>query len=118
MLVDHPHVIQPSVHGTRHEKRHQELGEIHHKLKALAVELNIPVVVFAPLACSVASRGAKRPQGSDSRGSAAEKAIDHVLFLYRDELCEPEAESKNVIIGRIVITKHQYRFVIELDVSI
>jgi replicative DNA helicase len=118
IMIDHPHVIQPSVHGTRHEKRHQELGEIHHSLKALAVELNIPVVVFAPLACSVASRGAKRPQRSDSRGSAAEKAIDHAFFLYRDELCEPGAESNNVIIGRIMITKHRYGFVIGLDVSI
>ncbi len=118
MLVDHPSVIQPSVHGTRHEKRHQDLGEIHHGLKALADELNIPVVVFAPLACAVGSRHAKRPQHSDSREGAPEKAIDHALFLYRDELSELGAESKNVVIGRIMVTKHQNGLVTEVEISI
>jgi replicative DNA helicase len=118
ILVDHPSVIQPSVHGTRHEKRLQELGEIHHSLKALAGELNIPVVVFVPIACSVASRGSKRPQHADSRESAPEKAIDHVLFLYRDELAELGVESNNVVICRIMVTNHQYGQVTEVDISV
>src|SRR6266566_3057084 len=108
IMVDHPHVILPSVHGKRHENRLQELGEIHRSLKALADELNIPVVVIAPIACTLASRHAKSPQHSDPRESALEKAIDHVLFLYRDEPSAPSSESENVIIGRIMITKHQH----------
>jgi replicative DNA helicase len=118
MMVDHPHVIQPSVHGKWHESRLQEVGEIHRSLKALAHELNIPVVVFAPIACAVASRHTKGPLRSDLRKSAPEKAIDHALFLYRDELSELGAESNNVVIGRIVITKHRHGLVTELDISI
>src|SRR6266566_3623226 len=118
IMIDHPHVIQPSVHGKRHENRLQELGEIHRSLKALAVELNIPVVVFAPIACTLASRYEKRPQHSDQGESSSEKAIDHVLFLYRDELSTPKSESNNIIIGRIMMTKHRNGLVTELDISV
>ncbi len=118
LMVDHSHLIQLGIHGKGHENRLQELGEIHRVLKALAVELNIPVVVFAPIACTLASRHAKSPQHSDPRESALEKAIDHVLFLYRDELSAPSSESENVIIGRIMITKHQHGLVTEMDISI
>jgi len=118
MMVDHLHLIQPGVHGKRHENRLQELSEVRRSLKALAVELNIPVVVFAPIACAVASRHTKRPQRSDLRKSAPEKVIDHALFLYRDELSELGAESNNMVIGRIMITKYQNGLVTELDLSI
>ena len=118
MMVDNLHLIQPGVHGKRHENRLQELSEVLRGLKALAVELNIPVVVFAPIACAVGSRQTKRPQHSDSREGAPEKAIDHALFLYRDELSELGAESKNVAIGRITVTKHQHGLVTELDISV
>ena len=118
IMIDHPHVIQPSVHGKRHEHRLQELGDIHRSLKALAVELNIPVVVFAPVACALASRYAKTPQHSDSREGAPKKAIDHALFLYRDELSELGAGSKIVVIGRIIVTKYQNGLVTEVEISI
>ena len=118
IMVDHPHVILPSVHGKRHENRLQELGEIHRSLKALAVELNIPVVVFAPIACALTSRYAKTPQHSDSREGAPKRAIDHALFLYRDELSELGAESNNVVVGRIMVTKHHHGLVTEVDISI
>jgi replicative DNA helicase len=118
IMVNHPHVIQPSVHGKQHEHRLQELGDIHRSLKALAVELNIPVVVFAPIACALASRYAKRSQHADSRQVAPKKAIDHALFLYRDELSEPGVESNTVVVGRIMVTKHQYGLVTEVDISI
>ena len=118
IMVDHLHVIQPSVYGKRHEHRLQELGDIHRRLKALAVELNIPVVVFAPIACALASRYAKTPQHSDSREGAPKKSIDHALFLYRDEPAELGAESNNVVVGRIMITKHHHGLVTEVDISI
>ncbi len=118
MMVDNLHLIQPGVHGKRHENRLQELSEVRRGLKALADELNIPVVVFAPIACTVASRHSKRPQRPDPRENAQEKAIDHALFLYRDELSELGAESKNVVIGRIMVTKHQHGLVTEVDISI
>jgi len=117
LMVDNLSLIQSSVHGKWHANRLQEIGDIHRGLKALADELNIPVVVFAPIACTLASRHTKIPQCSDSRESALKKAIDHVLFLYRDKLSERGAESTHVIIGRIKITNHQHGLVTELDIS-
>ena len=75
IMVNHQHANQPSVHGKRHENRLQELGDIHRGLKGLAVELNIPVILFAPIACALASRYAKRPQHSDSRQDALKKRL-------------------------------------------
>jgi len=118
LMVDHMHMIQPAVHGKRHENRLQELGEIHRSLKALAAELNIPVVVFAPIVCALTSRYAKTPQHADSREGAPKKAIDHALFLYRDELSELGPASTNVVVGRIMVTKHQHGLVTEVDISI
>jgi replicative DNA helicase len=118
LIVDHAYVIQPAVHGIGHENRLQELGEIHRRLKGVAVELDIPVVVFVPIACALTSRQANRPQHVDPRESAPEKAIDHALFLYHDELSKYGAQSKNLVIGRIVINKHRNGLVTEMDISI
>jgi replicative DNA helicase len=118
LIVDNLYLIQSSIHATWHTNRLQELGDIHRRLKALADELNIPVVVFAPIACTLASRHAKGPQRSDPRESAPEKAIDHVLFLYRDELSERGVENTHVIIGRIVITNSHQGLATEVDLSI
>jgi replicative DNA helicase len=118
LMVDHSHLIQLGIHGKGLENRLQELGEIHRGLKALAVELNIPVLVFAPIACALAGRPAKSREHSDPRKSAPKKAIDHALFLYRDELSELGAESTNMVMGRIKITQHQHGLVTELDISI
>jgi replicative DNA helicase len=118
LMVDNLYLLQSSTHSKWHANRLQELGEIHRGLKALAVELNIPVLVFAPIACTLASQHTKRPQHSDSRESAPGKAIDHVLFLYRGKLSEPGAQSEHVIIGRIKITGYHHGLVTELDISI
>ena len=118
VIVDNLHLIQPSVQGKRYENRVQELGEIHHSLKVLADELNIPVVVFAPIACAVASQHEKRRQSSDQGESSPEKALDHVLFLYRDDLSAQGSESRNIVIGRMMITKQSNGLVTELDLSI
>ncbi len=118
VMVDNLHLIKPSVHGKRHENRLQEPGEIHRSLKALAEELNLPVVVFAPIACAIASRHAKSPQRSNQGESAPEKAIDHVLLLYRDELSAPRSESTHIVLGRMMVTKHHHGLVTEVDLSI
>ncbi len=118
MMVDNLHLIEPGVQGKRYENRVQEPGELHHSLKALADELNIPVVVFAPIACAVTSRHSKRTQRSDQGESAPEKAIDHVLFPYRDELSAPRSESTHIVLGRMMMAKHHNGLVTELDISI
>jgi replicative DNA helicase len=118
VMVDDLYLIEPGVQGKRDENLLQEPGEIHRSLKALAAELNLPVVVFAPIACAVAGRHAKSPRRSDQGESAPEKAIDHVLFLYRDELSAPRSESTHIVLGRMMITKHHNGLVTELDISI
>jgi len=101
IMVDNLHLIQSSVHGNPI----QELGEVHRSLKALADVLNIPVVVFAPIACPVVSRHARRPQRSDQGESTPEEAMNHVLFLYRENLPALPSESTKMVIIRMMITK-------------
>jgi len=49
---------------------------------------------------------------------APKKAVDHALFLYRDELSELGIESNNVVVGRIMVIKHHHGLVTEVDVSL
>jgi len=118
IVIDNLHLIQPGVHGRWHENRLQELSEVLLGLKASADELNIPVVVFAPIACAVASRHAKSLQRSDQGESSMEKAMDHVLFLYRDDLSAPGSESENMLICRMMIVKHHNGLVTELAITV
>ena len=118
VMVDNLHLIRSSVHGKQFEDRLQELGEIHHSLKVLADELNIPVVVFVPIARDLASRLSKRHRPSKPSKDSQEKVFDHALFLYHDELSATKTESKHIVIGRMMMTKHHNGLVTELDLSI
>lgn len=102
VIVDYMQLID--AHG-RAESRQQEISQISRSLKALAKELNIPVVALSQLSRAVENRpGKHRPVLSDLRESGAiEQDADVVLFLYRPEVYDqiPENEGKaEVIIGK------------------
>jgi replicative DNA helicase len=114
LIVDYVHLMQSNVNGKRHENRVQEIGEISRSLKVLARDLNIPVLALAQMSRAVESRSSKFPQLSDLRDGSLENDADVVLFLYRDELYQPESEYKNI--ATIIIAKHRNGPVAELDV--
>jgi len=90
----------------RSENRVQEISSISRALKALARELNVPLMALSQLSRSVESRQDKHPQLSDLRESGAlEQDADVVIFIYRDELYNPNTERKNI--ADIIVAKHR-----------
>jgi replicative DNA helicase len=89
------------------EGRTQEISEISRSLKALARELNIPIVALSQLSRAVETRGRdKRPILSDLRESGAiEQDADVVIFLYRDELYNPNTDKKDL--AEVIIQKQR-----------
>jgi replicative DNA helicase len=92
--------------GGRTDNRVQEVAEITRSLKELARELNVPVVALSQLSRAVESRAEKVPVLSDLRESGSiEQDADIVMFIYREELYDPETEKKGI--AEIHIAKHR-----------
>jgi len=104
VIVDY---LQLMHSGSRSENRVQEIGFISRSLKAMARELRVPVIAASQLSRAVESRADRRPQLSDLRESGAiEQDADMVLFLYRDEIYNPDTDRKGI--AEVTVAKHRH----------
>jgi replicative DNA helicase len=103
VVVDYLQLMQPT---RRFENRQQEVSEISRSMKLLAKELEVPVIAVSQLSRQTESRSDRRPMLSDLRESGAlEQDSDVVLFIYRDELYDPESPRKGE--ADLIVAKHR-----------
>ncbi|MFH1287460.1 MAG: replicative DNA helicase [bacterium] len=105
IIVDYLQLMQSA---RRTENRQQEITNICRSLKALAKELNVPVMVLSQLSRAVESRGDHVPQLADLRESGSiEQDADLVVFIYRKEYYEKEPSPEVENIAEIIIGKQR-----------
>jgi len=103
IIIDYMQLMRS---GVRSENRVQEVSYISRMLKALAREMDVPVVAMSQLSRAVESRQDKRPILSDLRESGTiEQDADVVVFIYREEMYEENTERQHI--ADIIVAKHR-----------
>lgn len=106
IIIDYLQLMQGKSSKSGEANRQQEISEISRSLKALARELNVPVIALSQLSRAVEMRADKRPQLSDLRESGSlEQDADIVMFLYREDYYKETKENENVT--ELIIAKHR-----------
>jgi replicative DNA helicase len=102
ILIDYLQLMS----GSNTESRQQEVSEISRSIKALAKEMECPVIALSQLSRAPEQRADHRPMLSDLRESGSiEQDADVVMFLYRDEYYDTETEDKNI--AELIIAKQR-----------
>ncbi|MCL2252899.1 MAG: replicative DNA helicase [Lachnospiraceae bacterium] len=105
IIIDYLQLMSASS-GRNSDSRQQEISDISRSLKAIARELNVPVVALSQLSRAVEQRPDHRPMLSDLRDSGAiEQDADVVMFIYRDEYYNKETEKKGIT--EVIIAKQR-----------
>lgn len=105
IVVDYLQLLTSGI-ARAETNRVQEISYISRSLKEMARELKVPVLAAAQLSRAVEQRADKRPQLSDLRESGSiEQDSDVVMFLYRDELYNPNTEHPNQ--AEVIVAKHR-----------
>ena len=104
VIIDYLQLMSGSGKGS--DNRQQEISEISRSLKALARELNAPVIALSQLSRACETRQDHRPMLSDLRESGAiEQDADVVMFLYRDDYYNKDTETPNI--AEVIIAKQR-----------
>jgi len=105
VIIDYIQLMSAGGTG-RNDNRQQEVSDISRGLKAMARELNVPVIVLSQLNRAVETRADHRPMLADIRESGAiEQDADVIMFLYRDDYYNPDSPDKNV--AEVIIAKQR-----------
>ena len=106
VVIDYLQLMQGE---KRTDNRVQEVAEISRGLKIMAKELNVPVICCSQLSRGPESRTDKRPMLSDLRESGSiEQDADTVIFLYRSEYYDSEANAEDGNIAEIIVAKNRH----------
>ena len=104
VIIDYLQLMSGSGRST--DSRQQEISDISRSLKALARELNVPVIALSQLSRAVEQRPDHRPMLSDLRESGAiEQDADVVMFIYHDDYYNKDSENKNI--AEIILAKQR-----------